>query len=103
MADDELEQHLRKEILSRLDDFAKWGLKTDGIRKMLDEQGPLATLQHYSMENTSGWWPVIVDHRAPERALEWLTVNTEAADRLDREAVRRAREKLDLVPPRDAV
>jgi hypothetical protein len=52
------------------------------------------------MENTSGWWTVIVEQRAPERSLEWLAVNTDAADRIDPEAVRRAREKLHLTPPR---
>jgi hypothetical protein len=99
MGDSELEKYLRREILRRLDDFKKWGLKTEGIRNMLDKEGPLAVLEHYSMENTSGWWPVIVDHHAPERSLEWLAANTDATKHLSLEAVRRATEKLHLVPP----
>jgi hypothetical protein len=101
--DAELEAQLRQEILDRIPAYKKAGLKTGGILALLKRDGPLATLEHYSRDNTLGWWPLIVEMGRGEDSLEWVLVHVAAPKaKVDQVALQRAKGKLETGEKADA-
>ncbi len=85
------EERLRSEISRRIERYAEMGLKTENMREILERDGPLRLLEHYSTsdpDHVQGWKALVQDE--PEMALEWLLLNDAAARREASPAAREA-------------